>query len=116
MTAAEHDDTEKPLDPEVEAVRRRLARLMAVSIGIMMIGLLAVLGAIVYKMSGPSRPAATDVTRIALPAGYHIVDQSMADGRILLRLRSTSGEEMLSIYSVDDFSLLGRVEIGQLPQ
>ncbi len=47
----EDDLDEKPLDPEMEKVRRKMVRLLAVSIGIMFIGLMAVLGAIVYKFT-----------------------------------------------------------------
>ena len=47
--ADNNGDEDKPLDPMVENVRRRMMRLMVVSIGIMMIGLMAVLGSIVYK-------------------------------------------------------------------
>jgi hypothetical protein len=47
----EDDLEEKPLDPEMEKVRRKMVRLLAVSIGIMFIGLMTVLGAIVYKFT-----------------------------------------------------------------
>ena len=51
MTKVNDDDLdEKPLDPEMEKVRRKMVRLLAVSIGVMFIGLMAVLGAIVYKI------------------------------------------------------------------
>ena len=50
MNAVNDLDEEKPLDPAVERVRRRMLRLMVISIGIMMTGLMAVLGAIVYKI------------------------------------------------------------------
>jgi hypothetical protein len=51
----EDDLEEKPLDPEMEKVRRKMVRLLAVSIGIMFIGLMTVLGAIVYKFTQPTR-------------------------------------------------------------
>ena len=97
MNAAEFED-EKPLDPAVEAVRRRLARLMVVSIGIMMIGLLAVLGAIVYKASGPSQNAVTNGT-FAIPAGMTVIDQSLDGDRIALRIKSADGAQTILIFS-----------------
>ena len=56
---ADDFDDDKPLDPAMEKVRRKLARLMAVSIGIMLVGLMAVLGAVVYKSAGSSVPQGT---------------------------------------------------------
>ena len=56
MTEIENIDAEKPLDPAMERVRRRLARLMVVSIGVMLVGLMAVLAAVVYKSSDSGSP------------------------------------------------------------
>ncbi len=53
------DAEEQPLDPAMERVRRKMIRLLAVSIGIMVIGLMAVLAAIVYKINQPVSEVAT---------------------------------------------------------
>ena len=47
-----HDDmrSRAPLDPAAERLRRKLVRLLFVSGGIMMLGLIAVFAAIVYKV------------------------------------------------------------------
>ena len=101
----EHD---KPLDPAIEAVRKRLARLMVVSIGIMMIGLLAVLGAIVYKAYGlPSSSAALNGT-LAIPTGMSVIDQSLDGDRLSLRLRSADGSETIMLFSLNDGSVTGQ--------
>jgi hypothetical protein len=106
MTSAEIDE-EKPLDPAIEAVRKRLARLMVVSIGIMMVGLLAVLGAIVYKAYGtPSNSTALNGT-FAIPAGMGVIDQSLDGDRIALRLRSADGAETIMLFSLIDGSVTG---------
>ena len=68
-------DEEEPLDPAVEAVRVKMVRLLAVSGGIMMLGLMAVLLAIVYKVNQDVEPkAAAKVTpneaTLAIPAGF----------------------------------------------
>jgi hypothetical protein len=56
MSKINDDDLdEKPLDPEMEKVRRKMVRLLAVSIGVMFIGLMTVLGAIVYKFTQSRR-------------------------------------------------------------
>ena len=109
MNAAEleHD---KPLDPAIEAVRKRLARLMVVSVGIMMIGLLAVLGAIVYKASIPSQVEVANGT-LAIPAGMVVVDQSLDGERIALRLKSADGTETIMLFSIVNGSVLGTLPI-----
>jgi hypothetical protein len=110
MTDAEDD---KPLDPAVEAVRRRLARLMVVSIGIMMIGLLAVLGAIVYKMQGASGDSG-DRT-ISIPQGASIVDQSIGEGHLVLRIRMADGTEKLLFHRLEDGAKTGEWLVAPAP-
>jgi hypothetical protein len=110
MTAEIED--EKPLDPAIEAVRKRLARLMVVSIGIMMVGLLAVLGAIVYKAYGiPSSTIALQGT-FAIPAGMSVVDQSLDGDRIALRLKSADGTEAIMLFSLTDGRVIGNWPIA----
>ncbi len=45
-------DDEKPLDPATEKVRKKLVKFSAVFMGLNMVALMAVLGAIVYKIGG----------------------------------------------------------------
>lgn len=94
-------EDEAPLDPAVEAVRRRLARLLGVSISIMMIGLLAVLGAIVYRMKDSGGTVAANVT-LALPAGFTAVDHATDGGQLSLRVRNAVGQERIIVYSLRD--------------
>jgi hypothetical protein len=105
MNTVELED-EKPLDPAIEAVRKRLARLMVVSVGIMMVGLLAVLGAIVYKASVPSQMAISNGT-IAIPAGMTVIDHSLDGDRIALRLKSADGTETIMLFSLLNGSVTG---------
>ena len=57
MSDALKEEDEKPLDPAMENVRKKMVRLLAISLGVMMVGLMAVLGAIVYKISGGGKEA-----------------------------------------------------------
>ena len=43
------DEKEKPLDPAVEKVRRKLVRFVAINLGLLFIALMAVVAALVYK-------------------------------------------------------------------
>ena len=126
--AAANGDEEKPLDPMVENVRRKMMRLMIISIGIMMIGLMAVLGAIVYKYntSGISSaetdaPVAQNLPiltsrNIALPKGAVIETSSLAGSRILLRVKFSDGSIHLMVFDMSNASVVADfpvVEKGQ---
>jgi hypothetical protein len=104
---SDETDNDKPLDPAVEAIRQRLARLMIVSIGIMMLSLFAVLGAVVYKASGPSQISAASGT-LAIPDGMIVVDQSIDGDRLALRLRQGDGSELIMLFSLIDGSVNGQ--------
>lgn len=47
-------EEDKPLDPVMEKVRRKMVRLLGISLGIMFIAVMGVLAAVVYKISTAS--------------------------------------------------------------
>ena len=97
MSNVEPDDQEeKPLDPAMENVRRKMVMLQLVSGGIMMVMFMAVLGTIVYKVtrpegpqqvvtgSGISVPADQPIVAAALlPPGFTVVSTSLSNNQIL---------------------------------
>ncbi|MET0358130.1 MAG: hypothetical protein ABW055_01710 [Pararhizobium sp.] len=96
MSLHEPDEQdEKPLDPVMENVRRKMIRLQLVSAGVMLVMLMAVLGAIVYKVTRPSAtpslanttagvPSDAPLTATAtLPQGFEITGTSLSGGQIL---------------------------------
>ncbi|MDP2121057.1 MAG: hypothetical protein Q8S27_23160 [Hoeflea sp.] len=122
MTKVSDDDLdEKPLDPEMEKVRRKMVRLLAVSIGVMFIGLMAVLGAIVYKftqrdvapadgglVAGSAMTVPSDAPLeavAALPAGFVIESVSLDGARVGFFGRAEDGSRRLIIHDVS----LGRI-------
>ena len=79
------DEDEKPLDPAVERVRRKLMRLLLVSTGIMVLGFAAVAIAVVYRISATKTTTSADV---ALPiAAGDIAGVALGDGTIALTIR-----------------------------
>jgi hypothetical protein len=111
-TLAEED--EKPLDPAMEKVRRKMIRLLGVSIGVMMAGLMAVLFAIVYKMNGggsaPAKQVATlgalaTTGEITLPEGAYLNGQSLSGDRLALDVTLKGGAREIQVFD------LGRQEI-----
>lgn len=120
------DEGEPELDPAAERVRQKLARLLLGSLGVMALGLLAVFGAILYKVgfepgnAGPtvgagvgSFPAETVTGRIALPAGAEIVSVSLDADRGLLQVRQAGGSAALWLVDLRSGRVLARYEIGE---
>ena len=117
MTKVNDDDLdEKPLDPELEKVRRKMVRLLAVSIGVMFIGLMAVLGAIVYKftqhdaapaanalVAGSSMEVPSDAPLeavAALPAGFTVESVTLDGARVGFFGRAADGSRRLIIHDI----------------
>lgn len=101
MTSPSFDEIEeKPLDPAIERVRRRMMRLMLVSIGIMMIGLMAVLFGIVYKLSssGTSAPAGSHMefdALITLAPGSRVVSTALEGGQLVVLVEDEAGRQSI---------------------
>ncbi|UIJ94442.1 hypothetical protein Q1M64_30890 [Sinorhizobium meliloti] len=95
MTAIEPEEQEdKALDPAMENVRRKMVRLQLVSAGVMLVMLMAVLGAIVYKLTRTdgsaeaapalSVPGDAPVSAIAaLPAGFSVSNVALSGSQLV---------------------------------
>jgi hypothetical protein len=115
------DDEEAPLDPAAERLRRKLARLLLVSGGIMLLGFIAVFAAIVYKLGvlGEDEPAAASVpgfaepveARIGLPAGARLLDAELDGERALLTIEGDGGSRELVYVDLATGRVLGRYAI-----
>lgn len=132
------NDEDAPLDPAVEKVRRKVMRLMGISIAIMMVGLMAVIGAIFYKISGSgSKKTTTEVVddskvamlpsgeirnidamganiagNINLPDGSKVVKADLNNGQILLMIKSGEGELSLWIYDLAAKRVFAKIAIN----
>lgn len=123
-----NNNEDAPLDPAVERVRKKMMRLMGISVAIMMVGLVAVIGAIFYKINAKpkEKPAVGVVTseqgvpmvgngaamatnldttkdiagRIVLPQGAQILSSQMNGGRLLLNVKRGDGEMELWVYDL----------------
>lgn len=109
----EYDQDDKPLDPAMENVRRKMVRLQLVSGGVMLVMFMAVLAAIVYKVTRPD-PRGTQATATgisvpsdqplsmtaALPAGFEVVSTSLSGSQVLFYGRMPSGESRGLIFDV----------------
>ncbi len=116
MSLSEPDDQdEKPLDPVMENVRRKMIRLQLVSAGVMAVMLMAVLGAIVYKVTRPdpkaiaaqqaggALPVPADAPLAAtatLPEGFVVASTALSGGQILLFGTLPQGERKAFVFDI----------------
>ena len=94
-------------------------RLLFVSGGIMMLGLIAVFGAIVYKLNegGAGRASRFSASapvenRVAVPAGFRIVATALDGNRALLTLAAPDGTTSLLLVDLTDGAVLGRYSVA----
>ena len=111
-------DEEEPLDPVMEKVRVKMVRLLVVSIGVMVIALMTVLGAIVYKISQGSekKEAETDNSAVStqsatqtgllenidvdLPEGASVLSSDLVDNRLIIDVRLNNGQRQFWIIDL----------------
>ncbi len=107
---ADQINEEEPLDPVMERVRVKMVRLLVVSIGIMVIALMSVLYAVVYKVSktedktevepvnnqATTNPVANvslkENIEIDLPNGASVTSSSLVGNRLVLNVRLGDGQ------------------------
>ncbi|AJY47639.1 hypothetical protein [Martelella endophytica] len=119
----EHEEDE-PLDPAVELVRRRMLRLQVISALIMIVSLMAVFGAIIYKVMGRDDAAqvatssgvvvpadAPRALTATLPRGFQIANISYGDGQALIYGQKENGEQTMYLYDLNSGRMAADVEI-----
>ena len=123
MTRPVADEEEKPLDPEIEKVRGRLIRFMAINLGLLLLALMVVIAAIVYKSrkAPPANPPpASDIQvpggeplaeDIALPVGAKVISQSLSGNRISIDAELADGSRAIFVYDMAERRMIGRFAI-----
>jgi hypothetical protein len=116
MAAYDRMDEEPPLDPAAERLRRKMARLLLISGGIMVLGFIAVFAALVYKLGllgeadGARREAGPSMeSRVPIPAGARLVSAELEGNRALLRIEAADGLTSLVFIDLRSGAVLGRV-------
>ncbi|MET0576211.1 MAG: fimbrial protein [Mesorhizobium sp.] len=118
------DNDDKPLDPAVEKVRKKLVRFVAINLGLLFVALMAVVGAIVYK-SGRSAPETASPASvvpspaegamltgdIALPAGARLLSQSLSGNRIALDAELSDGSRAILLYDIGERRIVGHFAV-----
>jgi hypothetical protein len=117
--ALDDDNEDKPLDPAVERVRRRLVRFVAINLAILFVALMAVVLALVYR-TRTSEPS-PDVTappvgeiasgEIVLPAGARVLSQSLSGNRISIDAELADGGRAIFVYDMAEHRIVGRYDL-----
>ena len=128
---------EPPLDPAMEKVRRKMVRLLAVSIGVMLIGLMAVLVAVVYKINRAPDTSETEVARSDIPGqvsplpvtpeppkliesqielapGTRLLSQSLSGQQLSLETLLPDGGTEIIVYDYRESRIVGRIKLGNV--
>ena len=120
-------EDEKPLDPAVEKVRRKLVRFIAINLGLLFAALMIVVAALVYKSFNAAPPAGSPVDagvevpspdgvvegQIVIPAGARIASQSLSGNRISLALDLPDGSRAIYIFDIQSKRVVGRFAVAE---
>ncbi|WP_162653035.1 hypothetical protein [Lentilitoribacter sp. Alg239-R112] len=115
-------EDEKPLDPEMEKVRRKMVRLLGVSLGIMFIGVMAVLAAVVYKINAAgddeiANPAMqseipvmiSNDLEVILPVGFTVVSFDLDGVRGAIMGTATDGKQHIFIVDLKSGEIISDI-------
>ncbi|HEV7434560.1 MAG TPA: hypothetical protein VGO22_06785 [Pseudorhizobium sp.] len=125
MANPDLEEQEEPLDPAMERIRRKMVLLQLVSGGIMFVCFMAVLAAVVYKVSqGPEAPVATNgldvpadqplTSSVALPAGFDVRSVSLS-GSQLLFYGVVSGQQRALVFDLSVGRIVADVAVDAAP-
>jgi len=112
MTNPNFPEEEKPLDPTMEKVRRKMVRLLLVSSSTIVLALMAVLGSIVYKANrnssaqgvqaapGAGLGAPLPTQTVQLPKGF-VYEATTVDGnRIWFSGTDATGRRVMIVHDI----------------
>lgn len=118
------DDTvEKPLDPGLEKVQRKLVRFIAINLGLLFLALMVVIVALVYKSRSAKAPAPSLTSEIpvhageqlagdiVLPVGAKIVSQSLSGNRLSIDAELVDGARTIFVYDIAERRMIGHFSI-----
>ncbi|GAA5108499.1 hypothetical protein [Bartonella jaculi] len=115
---------DRPLDPAVERVRKKLMRLMMISIVITLISILVVLFLIVYKITatGSAQKQTASFSSysknpkiahhtLSLPEKTQIVSQSLSEHNIVLKILTPDGHTKFMVYNYHTGALISVLSV-----
>jgi hypothetical protein len=109
------EDDEKPLDPAQLRLQAKLKRLLFWSTGVMVLGLVAVLAAIFYRVTKVDvKPAvAWDrpvIAELPMPEGGRVVDTRLDGNRMAVTVEGPKGAAIL-LVDLETMKVVRRLEL-----
>jgi hypothetical protein len=104
-------DADKPLSPEALVALGKARRSFGISIGILLLGFMAIGFALVYRSMRDAPPPAT-VESVAIPPGAEVVSAVVSDGAINVTYR-VGGATVLAVFDQETGEVMREVAIGQ---
>ncbi|CAD7054827.1 membrane protein [Pseudorhizobium halotolerans] len=126
MAHPDPEEQEEPLDPAMERIRRKMVLLQLVSGGILFVCFMAVLAAVVYKVSqrpddapvassGFAVPSDQPLTSsVDLPAGFEIQSVSISGSQLLFYGRVAGAQKAL-VFDLSLGRMVADVSVGTAP-
>lgn len=118
------DQEEKPLDPALENVRRKMIRLQIVSVAVMVVSLMAVFGAVVYKTMHPAaKPASAAIAAgvpsdqpvnatAALPQGFAVQSVALSGSQVLFYGTTAEGARQAIVFDYGLGRIVATISLG----
>lgn len=113
------DEDEKPLDPAMEKVRRKMVRLLVISSSVIVIGLMAVLYSIVYKANKNSAASQNAIVteapiaaaqQVTLPKGF-VLETTTVDANRIWFMGTADGKHLMVVYDIATGTTLTQVTV-----
>lgn len=102
---------DEPLDPQVEAIRKRLVRLLVISGGIMVLGLITVLIALAYRISGSDSNEEPQMRAVHESAAPEVMQLEVSGNRIILVIRYEDDARTVLRVQTMDGTLISETEL-----
>ena len=108
MADRSDDDREEPLDPAIERVQVKLRRMILFSGLTLGLGLIAVLIAVIFRVSNMDRrdPSETWTSTLELPIGAEILATDVDGDRVAVTVNSAEGRQVL-VYDMPSGRRIG---------
>ena len=117
------EDDDKPLDPAVQRVETRVRRLILIAALTLGLGIVAVFGAILYRITTldtTARPLAADapvpslsLAAMGLPADAKLVSTALDGNRVALTYEVGGGDSIVVVLDVRSGAVANRLRIGR---
>jgi len=113
------DDEDKPLDPTLEKIRRKMVRLLVISGSVIVLGLMAVVVAIVQKTGRNSSATAPQIAAdniptaqsVALPKGFTL-ESTTVDGNRIWFMGEAGGRHVILVHDIATGKTLTEITVA----